>query len=62
MNPASLRQDVHFEAVLSRGPGGQNVNRTASAALLFWNFANSRLLTDWQKDSAALKPIDKQRW
>lgn len=45
----SLRNEMRFEAVLSRGPGGQNVNRTASAALAYWSFGDSYLLNDEEK-------------
>lgn len=51
--PDSLRNEVTFEAVLSRGPGGQNVNRTASAAQLYWDFRHSRLLTHDEKERLA---------
>ncbi len=49
MNREILRREVHFEAVLSRGPGGQNVNRTASAAQLNWWFMHSALLSAQEK-------------
>jgi ribosome-associated protein len=45
----NLRSEVRFEAVLSRGPGGQNVNRTASAAQMYWEFENSWLLNADEK-------------
>ncbi|MBX3040849.1 MAG: aminoacyl-tRNA hydrolase, partial [Bdellovibrionaceae bacterium] len=32
-----------FEAVRSRGPGGQNVNRTNSAAILRWHLPSTKL-------------------
>jgi ribosome-associated protein len=44
-----LRREVLFKAVRSRGPGGQNVNRTASAAQLVWDFETSALLSEEQK-------------
>lgn len=40
---------MRFEAVLSRGPGGQNVNRTASAAQLYWFFEGSWLLSEEER-------------
>lgn len=49
MDQVTLRNEVWFEAMLSRGPGGQNVNRTASAAQLYWAFEHSRLLTEQEK-------------
>lgn len=33
--------ELQFEAVRSRGPGGQNVNKTNSAAILRWNIMGS---------------------
>lgn len=33
--------ELRFEAVRSRGPGGQNVNKTNSAAILRWNLPES---------------------
>lgn len=35
--------ELDFEAVRSRGPGGQNVNRTNSAAILRWNLPSTAL-------------------
>jgi ribosome-associated protein len=35
--------ELVFEAVRSRGPGGQNVNKTNSAAILRWNFLASEI-------------------
>lgn len=45
----NLRSEVRFDAVLSRGPGGQNVNRTASAAQCYWAFEDSYLLNFEEK-------------
>ena len=41
--------ELHYSAVRSRGPGGQNVNKVASAAILTWGFADSDHLTQEQK-------------
>ena len=49
-----LRSEVYFLAVRSRGPGGQHVNRTSSAAQVFWDFRFSKLMTDPQKARLAL--------
>lgn len=45
----TLRREVYFKAVRSRGPGGQNVNKVSSAAILYWNFLYSPSLTEFQK-------------
>ncbi|HEX4925616.1 MAG TPA: alternative ribosome rescue aminoacyl-tRNA hydrolase ArfB, partial [Bdellovibrionales bacterium] len=39
-----------FEAVRSRGPGGQNVNKVSSASLAFWNVEASTLFSPEQKE------------
>lgn len=44
-----LAREVSYQAQRSRGPGGQNVNKVASAVLLTWNYAGSRLLDADQK-------------
>lgn len=44
-----LRPEVWFKAVRSRGPGGQNVNRVSSAAILYWGFEDSPLFNADQK-------------
>lgn len=36
-------EELEFDAVRSRGPGGQNVNKTNSASVLRWNLVRSRL-------------------
>ncbi len=55
MKLEDLRQEVRFEAVTSRGPGGQNVNKVASAALLHWKIMTSQFLTDEQKTLILMK-------
>ncbi len=49
VNMALIAKEVKFSAVKSRGPGGQNVNKVSSAAVLYWNFSNSAILTELQK-------------
>jgi len=44
-----IENEVQFVAVRSRGPGGQNVNKVSSAAILYWNYLESTLLTQDQK-------------
>ena len=45
----ALRTEVEFKAVRSRGPGGQNVNKVSSAALLYWDYQASGLLNEREK-------------
>lgn len=42
--------EIHFSAVRSRGPGGQNVNKVSSAAQLNWEFMLSPSLSEEQKN------------
>lgn len=49
VNVQFLIDEITFVAVRSRGPGGQNVNKVSSAALLFWNFDESPFLSAEQK-------------
>jgi ribosome-associated protein len=37
--------ELRFQFVTSRGPGGQNVNRTHTKVLLFWYYPTSSALT-----------------
>lgn len=55
INIDQLRSEIFFKAVRSRGPGGQNVNRVSSAAILNWDFSHSRLLSDAQKQQIKSK-------
>lgn len=52
---AALSNEVSFHAQRGRGPGGQNVNKVASAVLLTWDYAASRQLDPEQKDRLAHK-------
>lgn len=45
-----LEKEVFFKAVRSRGPGGQNVNKVSSAAILAWPYLHSSLLSAEQKN------------
>lgn len=45
-----LLPEIYFIATRSRGPGGQNVNKRESAALLRWSFLDSEIFTDIQKN------------
>jgi ribosome-associated protein len=44
-----IEREVVFIAVRSRGPGGQNVNKVSSAALLLWDFNLSFMISAEQK-------------
>jgi ribosome-associated protein len=37
--------ELEFSSVRSRGPGGQNVNKTNSAVILRWNLLNSQSIS-----------------
>lgn len=47
--------EMDFTYARSRGPGGQNVNRTNSAAILRWNLWQSAALTSELKERLAMK-------
>lgn len=47
--------EMDFTYVRSRGPGGQNVNRTNSAAVLRWNLWESQVLDPELKEKLAQK-------
>jgi ribosome-associated protein len=55
MNWQQIEREIKWTAVTSRGPGGQNVNKVASAALLTWPFMDSLALDDEHKLLLALK-------
>jgi ribosome-associated protein len=50
-----LKKEVRFEAVRSRGPGGQNVNKVNSAAILYWRPLNSKFFSLAQMDLLIVK-------
>ena len=47
-------EEIRFTFVRSSGPGGQNVNKVASKAVLRWNPAVSGLLTAEQLEKLAI--------
>jgi ribosome-associated protein len=50
-----IRREVNFQAQRSRGPGGQNVNRTNSSVQLRWAYRDSVFLNEEQKIKIAQK-------
>lgn len=44
-----IEKEVEFTAVRSGGPGGQNVNKVSSAAVMTWDYMASQALSDGQK-------------
>lgn len=44
-----VERESDFSAVRSRGPGGQNVNKVSSAAVLNWNIETSQLITEEER-------------
>ncbi len=52
---AFIQQEVSFTAQRSRGPGGQNVNRTNSSVQLRWEYLFSSKLSQEQKSQIAQK-------
>jgi len=51
----SLISESLFFAVRSRGPGGQNVNKVSSAAILVWDIFSSRFFSGAEKVMLAEK-------
>jgi ribosome-associated protein len=49
MDVLRLKSEIYFKAVRSSGPGGQNVNKVASAIELNWDYRNSLVINDHQK-------------
>ncbi len=47
--------EFEFISQRSRGPGGQNVNKTNSSVQLRWNFLDSQILSEEQKSMIARK-------
>src|SRR5262249_16837455 len=44
-----IREEAEFSAGRSRGPGGQNLNKVSSAALLTWDYGASAGLSSEEK-------------
>jgi ribosome-associated protein len=49
MHQDQIASEVQFQAVRSRGPGGQNVNKVSSAAFMVWEYRNSLGLSPEEK-------------
>lgn len=47
--------ELSFSYARSGGPGGQNVNKTNSAAILRWNLESSQVFTEIQKERLRAK-------
>lgn len=45
-----LRSEIWFKAVRSQGPGGQNVNKVSSAAVLYWIPAGTNIWSGVEKE------------
>ena len=46
-----MPSEFRWSFIRSSGPGGQNVNKTNTCAVLEWHFEQSQSLTDAQKDA-----------
>lgn len=51
--------ELHFKAVRSSGPGGQNVNKVSSKVVLTFDLANSHALNEEEKVLIATKLATK---
>lgn len=51
--------ELHWTYVRSSGPGGQNVNKVASKAVLRWNLMASSSVPEWVK--ARLRTLQRRR-
>lgn len=54
--------EIRFEFVRSGGAGGQNVNKVATKAQLYWNVRTSHALTDEQKARIEKKLGNRMNW
>lgn len=55
MDKELLYKEVRFKATRSSGPGGQNVNKVSSKALLVWDFEKSKLIGLEEKNLLSIK-------
>lgn len=49
------RRELRFSFVRSSGPGGQNVNKVASKAVLRWSIRSSAAISDELREQLALR-------
>jgi ribosome-associated protein len=58
-----ITDEISFQYIPSSGPGGQNVNKVATTAVLKFDIIHSTILTEYQRGrliSLAGKKVDKQ--
>lgn len=53
-NHEILLDEITFTAIRSSGPGGQNVNKVSSSALLRWDYRSSLAISQNQKELVAI--------
>lgn len=51
----NITNELSFNTTRSSGPGGQHVNKTETRVEVYWDLANSPLLTDEQREMIAEK-------
>jgi ribosome-associated protein len=54
-----LKYEILWEFARSRGPGGQNVNKTNSCAVARWSIDSSKVFTIEQKETLKRKLASK---
>ena len=59
MNKEILLQELHFKAVKSSGPGGQNVNKVATKVFVYFHILNSKALSDFEKEKLYQKTANR---
>lgn len=59
MEIEKIISELHFKAVRSSGPGGQNVNKVSSKVVLNFDLNNSNALTEEEKKIIAAKLATK---
>jgi ribosome-associated protein len=50
VGPGQVRAELRWQFARAGGPGGQNVNKVASKAVLRWDFASSAAIAEWTKN------------